>query len=239
MRPTSMLALAALVVGCSGKSEDDSGAGAGGAPDPLIVGTVTPETGGVTGEFRIYKAFGFDQGGSLIMYLSSTPEASCDTVTEYLNVGRGNPVDPVNVFTGGTCNMLIEVPAESVGYEGSLSWTRGADEGGIDEISAASVIECAMGEGAFEVTTLSAGDDPDYYWTGPNSHWWQGTQVAYSLSITGGSGSAYAVDIDITALRGGFPREGFSGNDPATGDISGSIEAEWCTALGSTGLFGS
>jgi hypothetical protein len=237
MARIKMLVMAGLLAGCSGKSEDDSGAGADAGPEPQIVGTVTPETGGVTADFAIYKAFGFDQGGSLIMYLSSTPEASCETVTQYLNVGRGDPYDPVSVMSGGTCNMLLEVPA-TVGYEGELTWTRSEGDGGIDEISATSAIECAMGTGAFEVTTLSENDDPDYYWTGDNAHWWQGTVVGYSLELSGGGGEPYEVSLDISTLKGGFVREGFAGNDPASGNVSGTIQAEWCTSLGSTGLFG-
>lgn len=233
-----MLVLVPLMLGCAGKSEDETGAGAG-AAEPQVVGTVQPDGESVGADFAIYHAFAFDQAGSLIMYLSSTPTATCESVSTYLNVGRGDPIDPVDVFTGGTCNMLVEVPAETVGYEGSLNWTRSEADGGIDEIATASVIECAMGDGAFEVTTLSDGDEPDYYWTGGTARWWQGTVVDYSLQITGGDGSPYDVTMEIAALKGGFPHEGFSGNDPATGNVSGTIQAEWCTPLASTGLFGS
>jgi hypothetical protein len=232
MRPLlpGAFAAAALLVACKGG--DDSGK-AGEDLEPLVTGTITPDGEGVDARFEIYKAFGFDQGGRALLYLSSTPEASCDSVSTYLRSG-GDPYDPVEVFTGGTCNMLIGVDATTVGFTGQLDWSRAEGEGGVDALGAGIAIECAMGEGAFEMTQLSETDELDYYWTG---RWWTGRPDVYSLSIGGGGGGAYALEFDLQHFLGGFIREGLAGNDPASGPVSGAIEAEWCTDLGTTGLF--
>ena len=74
---------------------------------PMLEGVVTPEGHDVSGTFYGYKAFGFDNQGLLVVYISSNENATCTSVGEYLSSGR-EPYDPVDVFSPGTCNMFIK-----------------------------------------------------------------------------------------------------------------------------------
>ena len=127
-----------LLVGCSG----DKGEG---ELEPMLTGTITPDERDVSGEFFGYRAFAFDANDTLGAYISSNPDASCESITEYL--GSSSSSDPSSVLTAGGCNLFLKISD----FDGSLS----AENDTI--VSAASSIECAMGEGEFEYTTADFG----------------------------------------------------------------------------------
>ncbi len=219
-------ALAAVITGCSGKSAEDSGQTS--EAQAAITGTVTAD-GEASAQIAFYKAFGFDQGGQLLAYFASSPTATCANVTEYLRV-TGGVYDPVDMFQDGHCNMFVILDKD---YEGTFSFTRPSGSEEPNLVAAGTSIECAMGEGSFELTRLTEIDDDDYYWTG---RWWVGRPSAYTYNFTGGAGSAYSFTLEMSEYEGGFIHEGLD-STPATGAVSGTIEGEWCPDLGSTGFF--
>ena len=220
------LLVLSLTTACSGK--DDSGDETVDSLEPKITGTVTAE-GEASAQVAFYKAFAFDQGGKLLAYLSSSPNATCENVADYLRVSEG-PYDPKDMFEGGHCNMFIIIDGD---FDGSFSHTRPADSTEPNLVAAGTSMECAMGEGQFELTRLTESDRDDYYWSG---RWWQGRPNAYTYDFSGGAGSSYQLTLEMSAYDGGFIHEELD-DTPAVGAVSGTIEAEWCDALGSTGLF--
>jgi hypothetical protein len=211
MRALPLLGLLA----CADKADDSA------VPDPLVSGTVQPEGASESGEVAFHRGFAFDQGGRVIAYISSNPAASCDRVVEYLRPHE-EPYDPSGLLTGGTCDLYFAMD----GYSGDLS----ADD---DPMAVAGwALNCAMGEGSFVLETRDSGDR-DYYWSG---RWWQGRPTSYSYTLTGGAGADFTFDLQMSAYDGGFIYESMEGV-PATGEVSGSIDLEWCPSLATTGLF--
>ena len=211
MRLSSILCC--LLLACGGKGEDS------GAPTPQVEGTITIE--GMAGEVALYRGFGFDAGGTMLAYLSSNPAADCGMIYDYLLV-QDTPYDPTGTVLPGTCDIFMRLSA----YEGSAA---GED----DPMAAAGlVINCALGDGAFELQTRD-GQDTDYYWTGD---WWQGRPTDFAFALSGGDGSDYDLSLEMSAYAGNFIYEDMT-DRPGTGAVTGAMTIEWCTDLGSTGLF--
>ena len=199
---------------------------------PMLVGeifpnTPTPSGESVSGEFFGYHAFSFLVNDKFVTYISSNPAATCSNVVEYLTLG-GAPYDPVDVLEPGACNMYIEVE----GFEnGSYSASNDV------LASAASSISCAMGEGAFELSTFDA-DDRDYYWTaddGGPAAWWQGFPNVFDWDFSS-TPDGYELNISMTQYSGSFIYEEFA-NNPASGSVSGTVSSTSCEDLASTGVF--
>ena len=229
LRLTAPLAALTLALGaCKGKEEDT-----GGEADPYITGQIQPDSGAHQGNVRFHKAFGFNQGEVFIAYISSNPDATCENVAQYLRVG-GGAYDPSDMFRPETCNMFIKVSQD---YEGGIDYTRDEGDAAIDLIGAGTSIECAMGPGDWALTTLLEDDpDPDYYYTGATSQWWVGNPLTYRYTFSGGDGDDYTLDFELSQLDGGYVHESLE-EVRATATVSGSMPAEWCEALASTGLF--
>ena len=218
-----------LTIACGGG--DDSGDKGADGPAPMMTGTITtqgsPNAGGdLTGEFSIYRAFAFNAqvGNSQMMgaYLSSNKNATCDTVAEYLNVS-GDAYNPENVLSPGKCNMFIKL---TTGYDNGISLNNDA----MGAIS--SGITCAMGEGEFSYSEMGE-NDIDYFWTG---ELWTGNVQDYSWNIEGNVESGYTLDISMSSYNGYFTQSDFA-EFPATGTVSGTVTAEPCAAIFSTGHF--
>lgn len=220
-RPMALVLL--LTAACAGK-DGDSGADL----QPQIVGTISPDGAAEQGNVRFYKAFAFDQGGALLAYLSSSPEADCTEVGRYLQVGSA-PYDPAPVFAPDTCNMFIKISED---YDGGIDYTRNEADAGLDLVGTGTAVECALGAGAFELTTLVT-DDEDYYYSG---RWWVGNPLTYRYTFEGSGADGYTLDLELQQLDGGFVQESMEAVR-ATAAVSGSIRAEYCTDLASTGLF--
>ena len=212
-KPRTFLTVLTVLVGCN-KNTGDSGG------DIMLSGTIVPEGEDLSGEVAIVKAFAFGQGDSFLTYMSSNPNATCAKVTEYLV--SDEPYDPVDILSAGKCNMFVML---SSGYESGFS---ASDD---PLVAAGTAIDCAMGDGAFELTTMDE-DDTDYYWTG---RWFQSHPTAYTYEISGGDGSDFEFGIEMSEYQGGFIYEVFETVN-ATGDVSGTVQAQWCASLGSTGL---
>jgi hypothetical protein len=222
----ALFATVGLLAACSSKG--DSGEEEIATDMPQITGTVTVN-GEASAEVAFYKAFAFDQGGTLLAYFSSNPRATCSNSADYLRLNQP-PYDPVDMFEPSTCNFFLKIENDYVdGY--SHDQTPSSDQ--VNFATAGSVLNCAMGEGSFEFVPLSDSDEPDYNWSG---RWWEGGPAVYSYNLSGGGGESYTFGIEMSAYEGSFVHEPLN-DSPAAGAISGSIEAEWCDQLGSTGLF--
>ena len=136
------------------------------------------------------------------MYISSTPNAHCGDVVNYLIVGS-DPFDPVNVLSPGKCNMLIKL----ADWQGSVFLEN-------DPVAvAATAIECAMDDGEFTLMNL----DGNGRIIGPRGGK-ESTQ--YRFDIEGDRDSGYSLDIEMTVMNGGFIHEEFDKYE-AYGSISG------------------
>jgi len=187
--------------------------------NPMLEGSLTPEGHELNGDFFGYRAFGFDNQGVLLVYIASHREATCESVAQYIGF-ESEPIDPSTIYEDQSCNLMIK----TTGYEGS--W-----EVSDDRIqSASSSINCNMGDGEWE---YQHGADSGYNWTGKL---WAGFPILYSWNISGDRDSEYILDIEMTEYEGSFPREEFS-RYPAFGNVSGTVTAEACIELGSSGHF--
>lgn len=213
--------LLVLLGGCAGGGEDDTGGSAGG---DMLTGTITPDGASHSGEVAIAKAFAFDQGGKFIVYMSSDPAATCDKVYDYLG-GSDKAYDPVDIFNDGYCNMFVLMGS---GYDGGVE----AQDDVV--VGAGTAIECPMGDGQWVYETRD-GDDKDYFWD-PESQWWVGHPETYSYSFSGSGESGYTLDIDMSYYDGGYPYLEWE-NTPATGEVSGTVNAEYCQPLATLGFF--
>jgi len=208
-----MVPLMLALLACAPGEEEDLG--------PFITGTITLDERGDAAEIEFFKAVAFDQGGGFIAYLSSNPAATCTNIVEYLTTGA--PVDPVDVLSGGTCNLFIKTGS---GYDGGMDVT---DDG---IVGAGTSLSCHFGEGGWVYEQRDVGD-VDYFWQGLE---WQGHVESFSFDISGGAEAPYAMEIAMSSYNGSLIYEGLE-SAAASGEVSGSIEAEWCPGLATTGLF--
>ena len=114
-----------------------------GGPSPMLEGSIRSTEGEVSAEVYGYKAFGFDNEGLLLVYISSNPDTTCEIASEFLRSGR-DPYDPVNIYSPGTCNIQVKIG------DYSSPWEAKDDR----MLSASSSISCAMGEGEFVLIAL-------------------------------------------------------------------------------------
>ncbi len=203
-----------ILVACSDKSGDE-----GAAAEPQITGTIGLEGEAESGKVALYKGFGVDAGGTMMAYLSSNPDSTCGDVFDYL-AADDEPYDPSGLIRGGTCDIFLH-------FEGYSSPLEAAND---PLVGASTVINCAMGEGSFELETR---DDTDYYWSG---RWWQGHPTQFSLGLSGGDGEGYSLDLELGAWEGNFIYEGLT-RYAGAGSVSGSLDIEWCGQLGTVGVF--
>ena len=215
----ALVVAAPLTLACSGDDKDD---GEGGGN--MLTGSITPDEASFSGDIGIAKAFAFDQGGKFLAYMSSDSAATCEGVYDYLG-GQDKAYDPVDLFNDGFCNMFVFLGS---GYDGGHSATD-------DNIAAAgSAISCPMGEGEW-VYESRDGDDKDYYWD-PPAQWWVGHPTSYEWDFSGSGTEGYTLDIEMTDYDGGFPYIEWD-NTPASGNVSGTVEAEYCQPLGTLGFW--
>ncbi len=215
-----LLVLAPLAtLACNDKSADS---GPGGTLTPQVSGTITVTGEDAEGRVELFHGFGFDQGGVVLLYLSSNPEADCALVTDLLGSHDG-PFDMTGYVVGGTCDFFVRKD----GYTGEMTFVDDAFG------RAGWAINCFTGQGAFEFENRTNGGDDGFYWTGRK---WLGYPTVYSYTIRGGDGSDYTIDLDLVEYNGGFPEEGLEAY-PATGAVQGSVSVEWCSTLGRTPAF--
>ena len=130
-----LLAGPGMLVACSSKGEivaDESESALGLAP---------LRRRRTSAEVAFDKAFAYDQGGTMLAYLSSSPTATCTNVTDYLRVNQ-IPTTP-STAEPGTRNLLLKIERVPGGFSHNQP---AGDPANLATLGSA--INCAMGEGA-------------------------------------------------------------------------------------------
>lgn len=163
-------------------------------------------------------AYGFHLDGKGLWYISTAADVSCDTVLTFLNHAEGNdPFDPQDVLYGGYCNISLVLNS----YDGSEVQLTEAD--GV--LAAVWSFYCPMGTGEFVLEDRHGHED--YYWTGPL---WTGSPTTWSATVSGdGSSGPYTLDLSMDGFDGTY--SDVIASIPATGQVSGTIDAVVCPDL--------
>lgn len=192
-------------------------------PASMVEGsfTVTSVSGeDLVGEVASRSAFGFNSGGRVIVYLASAEGVSCEDAATLLE-GGDDTFDPSSLFEAGMCNLFVvgdhdggEATYDDSGYD--LTW----------------VLNCTLGDGSFVYEERDA-NDWDYYWTGD---YYQANPESWSATLSGGDGDPVGLEVELQDFMGYFIYD--SGEDfPATGTVSGAVEATWCEDLKAASVF--
>lgn len=208
------IATLALAAACSSGMDDTASYG--------VTGTLTantPDGRTVSATMTGHKAFAYDANGRLLLYVSSSSDATCDDVAHYLS--EGPTTEPTPYFPAGSCNLVV--PLDD--YSGSFSGDRAANDTGVDAVGGSISVSCTMGDGSWEPSSSG------YTWSGD---WWQGGPAAWSLDIDGNKSDGYTASIWLDSFIGTFTYEVTNPGDaskPADGTLSGLVKAESCKAL--------
>ena len=199
------MVLAALLMACAD-------------PVPTLTGEITLVDQGLTGQLVAAQAFAHAQDGSLVAYISSSPETTCDDVVGYLSDSR---YDSSSMFLEGHCNFFIYIDSayDSAGFAVEDDLIYGVS----------SNMSCTLGEGAFVQET----PDAQYAWSG---QWWQGAPTSFSYDFSD-DGTEYWLNVTLRELNGSFSQDGQMVSVTGTTTIDGLATAESCPGLASTYLF--
>ena len=211
----------ALLLACTGEGPD-------GDATPQLTGSMS--TDDASAEVTVYKAFGRDYDGDGLWFLVSSPDASCDSVSDYLAEGA-DVHDPAGIWEGGDCILTLVVNPQ----DGTSAYTPGTDFTFSDLLMGHWSVRCAMGEGAFEWGTRDE-DSPyeDWFWTGVE---YTASPDSWETTLSGeGEDGGYTIEVDMgSSFDGNYPT--VIDSIPGTGDISGTVEAEYCADLLNAGVF--
>jgi hypothetical protein len=198
--------------------------GCGGSEStPMLEGSVS--TADLTATIANSAAFGFHIDGVAYIYFASNPDTTCDEVVDYINHSQSSEAfDPTTVWLGGTCNLLLQL----AGYEGDEHTFTG-DENWIKGFWQ---MNCAMGDGEFVYETQNG--YTDYYWS---ESVWTGISDVHDTTTTHVENTSYEITTEISGWSGNYTDQ--LGNVPLEGTVSGVVEAQWCSDLYQTGLWGS
>lgn len=212
------VALIALAVGC--KDDGDTGE----TSEPVTTGSVEANDFDRTGNAATYGAFGFATNGVGVVFLSPSPDATCETVTDYLK--DGGSYNPIDVLRDGHCSVTFRFNYDSAAGIGGVVHTQ-------DDIGTLVNINCAMGTGSWEI--VGSGNDRGYQFVGDEAYWWQGNAKTFSITTeVGADDNTPDITMDLGPDFGGqFIYEDLT-PDPATGSVSGTVTVETCQALTQT-----
>jgi len=189
-----------------------------GAGKDAIFGTVS--AAGSSAMVSDGSAYGVNVAGRAIVLQSPNPDLTCDDAIAYARVGSTDD-NPGDFVPAGTCGVYIEVPT-------------GYDPAGVtvdDDATRALVsLSCAMGDGEWVREERGEGD-LDWYWSGA---YWQGTPDGFGLALAGGDEVGFSLTLEMASYAGSFVYDTDNPDpDPATGDVSMAVSAEWCPGLAS------
>ncbi len=206
-------ALFALLIACDGTDTDATG----------LSGSV--ETADYGADVDNSVAFGFHIDDVGYFYVPSNPDATCDDVVGYLtHSGSSDPFDPTVVWLEGTCVLNVKL----TGYDGGdFSFT-----GEENYLEGFWNMNCAMGDGEFVYETRNG--YKDYYWS--NSVW-TGTPTVHDTSVSETEEEvSYSLTSEMSSWQGNY--NDLLGDVPLEGEVSGTVDVEWCSDLYQTGLMG-
>jgi len=210
------VALALAAAACDGEGDTD-------LPPPLTEGTITANDHDRSAEVKVYKAFGFATNGVGLVYMAPNPAATCESVTDYLQ--QGGDYDPVDVLASGHCSVVFRFNYDE-GFDG-VTHTQ-------DDIGTFVNVNCAMGDGAWEL--VGSGRDRGYRFVVDGEYpWWQGNAQDFSLSTSlGPDANTPNVDVNMGPNFGGQFIYEDTEVDPATGTVTGDVTVERCQTLTQT-----
>lgn len=162
--------------------------------------------------------FGFDSpsNGQLALYVPGAADATCSDVARSLSNDR--ELDPTVLTPAGTCSMFLYAaytPPEAT------TWFAAP---------ATVVLNCAFGDGTW---SQSADCDGGYCFSGD---FWTGAPGTFDVTVSGGDGADYAVDLDLSLFSGQFP---YASQETVSieGEVVGTGDAAWCTDIGQSAYF--
>ncbi len=214
-----------LLLACKGVPGDSA------TEDPQVTGSLS--TDDASAEVNIYKAFGRDYDGDALWFFASSPDATCDSVSTYL-AASADEHDPAGIWEGGDCVLTLVINPQ----DSSIDYVPGETFGFTDAdgvLLGFWSVRCAMGEGAFEWGTRDEGSPYyDYFWTGVE---YLSSPAAWDTTISGdGEDGGYTIEVSMgSQFAGSYPTvvEPIQGS----GEISGTIDAEYCADLLNAGAF--
>ena len=211
-----VVAVLAVLAACKGDTDEPEA-------DPITEGTIKANDFDRSAVAETVKAFGFATNGVGVVYLAPNPDATCESVTEYLT--EGGSYDPSSVLKSGHCSMVVRFNYEvESGFDGD---THANGDGTLVNVN------CAMGEGSWEI--VGSGQQRGYRFTGDEAAWWQGSASTFTVTTTVGADDN-TPDVELTLgpdFGGQFIYEDVD-PDPATGDVTGTVVAERCQSLTQT-----
>lgn len=184
---------------------------------PDLSGTITAESGEAA-DVVVAKAFAVANSAAARVLVSPNPDATCDDAAEFY--GTDAQFNPDVVSLAGHCVVDVKVNDFGAGagtYDASTDVTIG--------------FNCAMDDGTWvyeERTGRKA-----WYYDGP---YWQGSPeglTAYTLELGAPTeGETFELTLGVDAYDGRFIYDNDEPEaDPASGEVSGWVGAEWCGAM--------
>lgn len=233
--------------GTDGTDGSDGGDGADGTggTDTLPDGALDGEVeiyGVVEGDLTAWRAFSYEgpsevSGGNLLfVYMSTSKDATCSKVVDYL---LGENADPSDLFPEDSCNLRLQFFNPSFGtYSESnpLSVTTGSK---VDTF-----VECSFGPGEWVGdggpingwTWTDRGDPVDSGETPKQTLWFQGVATEGTIigleTISGGHEPA----VNLDTFAGSFPYTDL-GAAEARGSGKGTITTENCGGIANTRFY--
>jgi len=186
-----------------------------------VSGSVNVPARTLSADVQWDAAFAYAEDGRLIAFLTGAAGASCSSVASYLGPNDG-ALEKDGILEGGSCTMTIVV--DEWDGDAALSWGPDETEGYNPGLS--SNLRCEFGDGTWVLETRGSGYE-DYYWDGPV---WTGIPDRFDWSISGDD-EDISLDLEMSSFDGNFPDEVSAERYAAEGDLSGSIEAQWCPEL--------
>jgi len=199
--------LASLCAGCAAAADDSADSG---------WGELTTDAGDVATAGGSGFAFDSPSNGQLAMFIPGASLATCSDVGRALSNDR--ELDPGALTPEGTCSIFLYAPYTA---PDATTWF---------SAPATVVLNCAFGDGAW---SQSADCDDGYCYSG---HFWTGAPGTFDVTVSGGDGADYAVDVDLSLFSGQFPYES-QDTLPLDGAVSGAGEASWCPDIGESAYF--
>ena len=187
-------------------------------------GDIELRDGSMGGDVVIQKAFSYSSEEAIFVYASSSPDASCDVLTELFDPENKSPVDRGPLFAEGHCNVSFSI----VGGMEVAAYDIQTDTGGVVQAN------CAFGEGSWEYRDSG---DKGYYWSGDyyEASAWKGD---FNILWYDASAKSMQLEIDLREWEGKFPYDTERTDEyKASGKVAGIVYTEHCDGLEHVGLF--
>jgi hypothetical protein len=188
-----------------------------------------------------WSAWSYKEAGRLVVYMSSTPDVTCEQVALYLGKDPDNnpetprpPYDPTEMFTANTCNMVLVWTDAEFG-----SYSESAPLDFRESFDPIVTVSCPLGTGSFVSTNF--GGSQGYYWINeeePDSALWFSGRAAWGeLTRLEEVTDGVEVDAEIDLIDGSFPLSTDGEEAAPRGTGSGTIVAPNCPDLKDSDFF--